>query len=226
MAPARSPDAGVLTGGWCRERKKIRCRWERRNDPCAQQAACRQSASFALMILCVLRVLDVNQAQRGPLVPYRGRRYGASMSPVGILFLLFLLVPVIEIYFLIKVGNLIGAIPTIALVVFTALLGAMLLRFQGWVTLQRTRLTMARGELPAMEMLEGVLLLFAGALLLTPGFVTDAFGFGLLVPPLRQSLIRWFIKRSDIRFQQFGDFPPRHDGRHHTIEGEYRRDDD
>ena len=148
------------------------------------------------------------------------------MNPVGILFLLFLLVPLVEIYFLIKVGNLIGAIPTIALVVFTALLGAMLLRFQGWVTLQRTRMTMARGELPALEMLEGVLLLFAGALLLTPGFVTDAFGFALPVPPLRQAVIRWFIKRSDIRFQGFGEVPPHRSSRHHTIEGEYHRDDD
>ena len=87
------------------------------------------------------------------------------MSPVGLLFLLFLLVPLVEIYFLIKVGNLIGAIPTIALVVFTALLGAMLLRFQGLVTLTRCRQAVARGELPALEMLERVLLVFAGALL-------------------------------------------------------------
>jgi UPF0716 protein FxsA len=148
------------------------------------------------------------------------------MSPVGILFLLFLLVPLVEIYFLIKVGNLIGAVPTIALVVFTALLGAMLLRFQGWATLQRTRMTMERGELPALEMLEGVLLLFAGALLLTPGFVTDAFGFALLVPPLRQAVIRWFLKKSDVRFQGVDEVPPRRSARHHTIEGEYRRDDD
>jgi len=148
------------------------------------------------------------------------------MSPVGILFLLFLLVPLVEIYFLIKVGNLIGAIPTIALVVFTALLGAMLLRFQGWVTLQRTRMTMARGELPALEMFEGVLLLFAGALLLTPGFVTDAFGFALLIPPLRKALILWFIKKSEVRYQGFGDFPPRRKADHQTIEGEYRREDD
>ena len=148
------------------------------------------------------------------------------MSPVGVLFLLFLLVPLVEIYFLIKVGNLIGAIPTIALVVFTALLGAMLLRFQGWVTLQRTRMTMARGELPALEMLEGVLLLFAGALLLTPGFVTDAFGFVLLIPPLRRRLILWFIKRSEVRYQEFGDFPSRDKPHRHTIEGEYRREDD
>jgi UPF0716 protein FxsA len=148
------------------------------------------------------------------------------MNPVGLLFLLFLLVPLVEIYFLIKVGNVIGAIPTIALVVFTALLGAMLLRFQGLVTLQRTRMAMAQGQLPAMEMLEGVLLVFSGALLLTPGFVTDAIGFAFLVPPVRQALIRWFLKRSDLRFQQFGEFPDHHRSGHRTIEGEYRRDDD
>lgn len=147
------------------------------------------------------------------------------MNPVGILFLLFLLVPMVEIYFLIKVGNVIGAIPTIGLVVFTALLGALLLRFQGWLTLQRTRLTMAKGQLPAMEMLEGVMLLFAGALLLTPGFVTDAVGFVLLVPALRRALIHWFIKRSGFNIQGFGK-PPQDRSGSHTIEGEYRRDDD
>ena len=117
------------------------------------------------------------------------------MNPVGILFLLFLLVPLIEIYFLIQVGSVIGAIPTIALVVFTGLLGAMLLRFQGLATLQRTRMTMAQGQLPAMEMMEGVLLLFSGALLLTPGFVTDAIGFAFLIPPLRRAVILWFISK-------------------------------
>ena len=107
-----------------------------------------------------------------------------------------------------------------------ALLGAMLLRFQGWVTLQRTRMTMAQGQLPAMEMLEGVLLIFSGALLLTPGFVTDAIGFALLVPPLRQGLIRWFIGKSDSHFQQFGGPPGNHRSGHYTIDGEYHRDDD
>jgi len=148
------------------------------------------------------------------------------MSPVGILFLLFLLIPLVEIYFLIKVGNIIGAVPTIALVVFTALLGAMLLRFQGWATLTRSRQVMEQGQLPALEMLEGVLLVFAGALLLTPGFVTDAIGFVFLVPPLRQAIIRWFLSKSEFRVQQFGDSSrPRRSG-HHTIEGKYRRDDE
>ena len=127
------------------------------------------------------------------------------MSPVGILFLLFLLVPLVEIYFLIKVGNVIGAVPTIALVVFTALLGAMLLRFQGLATLMRSRQVMAQGQLPALEMLEGVLLVFAGALLLTPGFVTDVIGFIFLVPPFRQAIIRWFLSKSEFQVRQFGD---------------------
>ena len=148
------------------------------------------------------------------------------MNPVSILFLLFLLVPLVEIYFLIKVGSVIGAIPTVALVVFTALLGAMLLRFQGWATWQRTRMTMARGQLPALEMLEGVLLLFSGALLLTPGFFTDAIGFAFLVPPLRKAIIHWFLSKSDVHFQQFGGTRPSHGAGHYTIEGEYRREDD
>ncbi len=148
------------------------------------------------------------------------------MNPLGLLFLLFIFVPIVEIYFLIKVGSVIGAISTIGLVVFTALLGAMLVRFQGMSTLQRTRLSMAQGQVPALEMFEGVLLLFAGVLLMTPGFFTDAIGFGLLVPPLRQALIRWFISRSNIQMQarqgpSQGQRPDTY-----TIEGECRRDDD
>lgn len=150
------------------------------------------------------------------------------MNPFAVLFLLLLLVPLVEIYLLIQVGGLIGAIPTIALVVFTALLGTMLLRFQGWATLQRTRMTMAQGQVPALEMLEGVLLVLAGILLLTPGFITDAVGFLLLVPALRRALIGWFLQRSDLRFQAPGGASTGTHHRHapYTIEGEFRRDDD
>jgi len=148
------------------------------------------------------------------------------MNPVGLLFLLFLLIPLVEIYFLIEVGNIIGAIPTIALVVFTALLGAMLLRIQGWVTLQRARMTLAQGQMPAIEMFEGVLLVFAGALLLTPGFFTDTIGFLFLVPPLRKSLIRWFLTKTDIRGGPPGAPPGTPRSGPYTIDGEYRRDDD
>ena len=148
------------------------------------------------------------------------------MNPVSILFLLFLLVPLVEIYFLIKVGSVIGAIPTIALVVFTALLGAMLLRFQGWATLTRSRQVLEQGQLPALEMLEGVLLIFAGALLLTPGFFTDGIGFVFLVPPLRRAIILWFLSKSEFRVQHFGDSSGSQRSGHRTIEGEYHRDDD
>jgi len=94
------------------------------------------------------------------------------------LFLLFLLVPLVEIYFLIQVGKVIGAGWTVFFVVFTAVLGAALLRVQGLSTLNRVQRSLERGRLPAVELLEGLMLLVAGALLLTPGFVTDAIGRG------------------------------------------------
>lgn len=110
------------------------------------------------------------------------------------LFILFLLIPLLEIYVLIQVGSVIGAGWTVFLVVATAVIGAGLLRMQGFNTLQRAQTSMARGEIPAIAMLEGVALLFSGALLLTPGFFTDAVGFALLVPVIRQSLIKHILK--------------------------------
>jgi UPF0716 protein FxsA len=150
------------------------------------------------------------------------------MNPSGILFLILLLVPVVEIYVLISVGSVIGAIPTIALVVCTALLGVMLLRFQGWTTLQRARLSMARGQVPAMEMMSGVVLLIAGILLLTPGFITDALGFLLLVPALREALLRRVLRnlQPGPNATPGGDGGDRASREPYTIEGEYRRDDD
>ena len=144
-----------------------------------------------------------------------------------ILLLLFLLVPLLEIYLLIKVGGIIGAIPTISLVVFTAVLGALLLRFQGFSILQRVRLTLARGEIPAIEMLEGVVLLVSGAMLLTPGFFTDTLGFLCLIPSLRRRLISWFIQR---HITISGTAHNSRDNQQHhrprVIEGESRRIDD
>ncbi|BAZ93002.1 fxsA cytoplasmic membrane protein [Thiohalobacter thiocyanaticus] len=149
------------------------------------------------------------------------------MNPFAVLLLLFLSVPLVEIYFLIKVGGWIGAVPTVFMVVFTAVLGALLLRFQGFSTLQRLQLSMARGELPAVEMLEGVVLVISGVLLLTPGFFTDALGFLGLIPPLRQALIRAWIAR------QLGGGPPPGAGPAGgqpkgpvTLEGEYTREND
>ncbi|HSH28432.1 MAG TPA: FxsA family protein [Thiohalobacter sp.] len=148
------------------------------------------------------------------------------MNPFAVLLLLFLTVPLVEIYFLIKVGGWIGAVPTVFMVVFTAVLGALLLRHQGFSTLQRLQLSMTRGELPAVEMLEGVVLVISGALLLTPGFFTDALGFLGLIPPLRQALIRAWIAR------QLGGGPPGAGGAGGppkgpvTLEGEYTKEKD
>ena len=110
------------------------------------------------------------------------------------LLLLFLLVPLIEIYVLIQVGSVIGAGWTIFLVVGTAVLGAGLLRMQGLNTMQKAQASLAKGEIPAIAMLEGVALLFSGAMLLTPGFFTDAIGFALLIPAVRQGLIKRVLK--------------------------------
>lgn len=149
-----------------------------------------------------------------------------------ILFLLFLCIPLIEIYLLIQVGEVIGALPTIFIVVFTAVLGVALLRWQGLVTLTRVQAALARGELPAVAMLEGVFLLVAGALLLTPGFFTDAIGFLLLIPPLRQFLAQSLLLRG--MFQTGGGFSAGNTYEAQSgktrdpkvIEGEYKRRDD
>ena len=115
------------------------------------------------------------------------------------LFLAFLLIPLMEIYFLIQVGSVIGAGATIALVVGTALLGAFLVRAQGFATVARVRNQVDRGELPAVEIFEGLFLLVAGALLLTPGFFTDAIGFACLTPPLRRGLIRHILANATLQ---------------------------
>ena len=141
-----------------------------------------------------------------------------------IIFLIFLAVPLTEIFLLIKVGNVIGAPWTITLVVLTALVGAWLVRLQGLSALNRVRQSAARGELPALELLEGLFLLAAGALLLTPGFFTDIVGFVCLTPPLRQWLIRLAVRR-------FGLIRPGSTSVNSTqgdtsIETDYRRVDD
>ncbi len=142
------------------------------------------------------------------------------------LLALFLIVPIIEIYLLIQVGGLIGAIPTIFLVVFTAVLGALLLRQQGFATLGRVQASLARGELPALQLLEGVLLLFGGALLLTPGFFTDAIGFVCLIPPLRQGLIAWVLRRGVLNVSGAGGASREQHHGPRTIEGEFSREKD
>lgn len=149
-----------------------------------------------------------------------------NMNPVIFLLLLFVGIPLIELYFLIKIGVQIGAFPTIFLTVFTALLGAWMVRHQGFSTLARVRESMQRGEVPALEMMEGTVLLICGVLLLLPGFVTDAVGFVLLIPPLRRWLLTTGLQRAGIlrplRPEQTGESA----SKPRVIEGEYHREDD
>ena len=106
----------------------------------------------------------------------------------------FIGVPLVEIAVFVQVGGWIGLWPTLALVVLTAVLGAWQLRAQGLATLLRARDQIDRGALPARELFDGACLLVAGALLLTPGFVTDAVGFLLFLPPVRE-MLRGFLAR-------------------------------
>lgn len=112
------------------------------------------------------------------------------MPIFAILLLTLLSVPLIELFVLIEVGSNIGAGATIGLVILTAVLGAWLLRLQGLVTLARARKALDAGEIPAVELVEGLILLLTGVLLLTPGFVTDAIGFIALLPGVRRALAR------------------------------------
>jgi UPF0716 protein FxsA len=137
---------------------------------------------------------------------------------------IFLVVPIIEIYLLIQVGQVIGAGWTIFLVVFTAVIGVWLLRIQGLSTLMRAQQKMQQGELPAREILEGMGLVVAGALLLTPGFFTDTVGFLLLFPPTRI----WLVSKVASRMVVASAVTVRGHERQHgdVIDGvKYRRED-
>lgn len=154
------------------------------------------------------------------------------------LFLLFIIIPIIEITVLIQVGQAIGAWYTVGLVLLSAFIGVNMLRHQGLSTLARAQQRMDQGEVPGQEMVEGIVLAVGGALLVTPGFVTDVIGFSCLVPGVRKRLVKALLSRftviaashtSQASFhQEFhgepgrGEIPPR-DG--DVIDGEYTRRD-
>lgn len=102
--------------------------------------------------------------------------------------LAFIVIPIAELLLLFEVADLIGGLATLGLVIVTAFVGFNVLRIQGFSTLNRANQRMAGGELPGQEIVEGLLLAFAGALLLTPGLITDSIGFALLTPPIRRRL--------------------------------------
>jgi len=151
---------------------------------------------------------------------------------MGLWFLVFFLTPIVEMYLLIEVGGYIGTLPTIALVMLTAVVGIALLRTQGLATLTRGVGRLQRGEVPAQEMAEGILLAVAGALLITPGFLTDSVGFALLFPQVRAVIARRMLSRVTVVDATFahgeghdrsGMRPP---GPARTFEGEFERHSD
>jgi len=159
---------------------------------------------------------------------------------VRFIFIILIAIPIAEIWLLLKVGSLLGGIPTIGLVILTAILGVALLRQQSWVALSKAQEKMRNGHVPAKEIVDGLFLAVGGALLLTPGFITDAIGFVCLLPFARQGLIAWcvgpFLKQmmanGSMHVYQAGTSSHQQTSTQRdtlyekdAIEGEYRRDD-
>ena len=136
--------------------------------------------------------------------------------------LLFIVVPLIEIFALVKIGSVIGSLWTIAAVIGTAIAGAVLVRHQGAAAVQRLSGALARGELPALTILEGFLLLVSGILLLTPGFFTDLIGFLFLIPGLRVAIVKWALKYIIPKFTTVSAVNP---SNKNSVDGEFRRID-
>ncbi|WP_133468173.1 FxsA family protein [Paraglaciecola marina] len=145
------------------------------------------------------------------------------------LFLLFAILPIAEIAILINVGELIGGWYTIAIVIFTAFVGARLVRQQGLTTLTQAQQKMQTGVMPGQEMAEGILLAIAGVLLVTPGFITDIVGFLLTLPMTRpiiasNLLKRLIIKTAEPSFHNGFQSPPHSkQNSEDIIEGEFER---
>jgi UPF0716 protein FxsA len=119
---------------------------------------------------------------------------------VFLLILVFILVPIAELYVIFKVGDSIGWAPTLAILVADSLLGAWLMRSQGRAVWQRFQATMEAGRIPHREVFDGVLVIFGGAFLITPGFLTDIIGLVLLLPPTRALIRRWLVRRGGRMF--------------------------
>ena len=134
----------------------------------------------------------------------------------------FIVLPILEMYILIEVGGFIGALNTIGLVLLTALLGLILLRQQGFRTLLNARNKLMQAELPTEELVTGIFLAVGGALLLTPGFVTDFIGFMCLLPFTRSFLMS-LIATSFFDVSGFSQKKEEKQG--NWIEGEYKKDD-
>ncbi len=113
------------------------------------------------------------------------------------LILLMTIVPLAELFILIEIGSHIGALNTVLLVLMSAMLGVLLARRQGLRTLQQIQLNLSQGQIPAEELIDGVLILFGGILFVTPGVLTDLFALILLFPFTRTYFKRWLRRRFD-----------------------------
>ncbi|HXF52917.1 MAG TPA: FxsA family protein [Hyphomicrobiaceae bacterium] len=146
------------------------------------------------------------------------------------LLLLFIAVPLLELVVLIKVGQLIGLWPTVLIVVVTAIAGTAILHRQGLAALSRAFASVEHGELPIEPVTDGVMLLLAGALLLTPGLITDAAGLLLLVPMFRRRMASWVFDRLIQRGRSFlrrqRNQLDEHEDDGVVIEGEFERIED
>ena len=116
------------------------------------------------------------------------------------LFLAFTIIPIIEIYLLIEIGSIFGALTAVTLVILTGFLGAFLARMQGLQTLYRIQESLREGRMPSGELLDALLIVIAGLVLLTPGFLTDSAGFLLLIPATRNSIKYWLRRQIELRY--------------------------
>ena len=116
------------------------------------------------------------------------------------LFLAFTIIPIIEIYLLIEIGSMFGALTAVTLVILTGFLGAFLARMQGLQTLYRIQESLREGRMPSGELLDALLIVIAGLVLLTPGFLTDSAGFLLLIPATRNSIKYWLRRQIELRY--------------------------
>ena len=117
------------------------------------------------------------------------------------LFLAFTIIPIIEIYLLIEIGSMFGALTAVTLVILTGFLGAFLARMQGIQTLYRIQESLREGRMPSGELLDALLIVIAGLVLLTPGFLTDSVGFLLLIPATRNSIKYWLRHQIELRYK-------------------------
>lgn len=151
--------------------------------------------------------------------------YHRNMGPRSFILLPIMVYLLLELFLLIKAGEWIGTVWAVFLVVFTSVLGALLLRFQGVLSMRQVQASVARGEMPTIAMIEAMILMFCGVMLLLPGFISDFFGLLGLVGPLRRHVIRKYLDRLRPPGGPGGPFDSGKPSDPNVIEGEFRRED-